>query len=409
MPWKKSEPMEQKREFCVKALGGGNFRALCKAYGISAKTGYKWKERFEAEGLAGMEDQSRRPHGSPEQLKEKEVCEIVRLKMAHPYWGPRKIQALYRRQHGQAASESSFKRVLEKAGLTQARKRRQATESGRLSEGLKGQAANEVWTVDFKGWWYNAQNKRCEPLTIRDEYSRFILELRGLENARSQTVRSCFEKVFERYGLPQAIRSDNGTPFASEAVYGLSRLSAWWVALGINLERGRPAHPQDNGGHERLHRDVSNELESLRESTQEAFDLWVQEFNYERPHEALGMRCPGEIYQPSQSRYEGTPEELIYASMLTRRVNSIGRISWEAQSLFITGSLAGWTLGLKKLGNGLIEVWFAQLLLGHIDPRTVSFLRADIRPKATRRAGAGRNNFHFSGRPPGSLQKGNFH
>ena len=154
------------------------------------------------------------------------------------------------------ASESTFKRVLERIGLTQKRRRRRSTEAGRLWTGLRAAAANEVWSVDFKGWW-RSWGKRCEPLTVRDEHSRYVLEVRALGDARSETVRNNFERLFERYGLPPAIRSDNGVPFASvQGLLGLSRLSLWWVALGINLERGRPGHPQDNGAHQRMHRDI---------------------------------------------------------------------------------------------------------------------------------------------------------
>jgi putative transposase len=326
-----------------------------------------------------MEEESRRPRFSPLRLEEEVVCEMVRLKLAHPRWGPRKIRELYFRQHGQAASESSFKRVLEAAGMTVARKRRKASEAGRQSSGRKAQAANEIWTVDFKGWWYGVEGRRCEPLTVRDEHSRFLLELRAMENARTETVQSGFERLFERHGLPEAIRSDNGAPFASrQAVHGLSRLSAWWVALGIDLERGRPGHPQDNGAHERLHRDISVELECLgQDGSQDALDLWRHEFNHERPHQALGMRCPAQVYQNSSRQYAGAPQELIYPGMARRHVKGSGQISWEGQELFITTSLAGWSVGLKITAQELIEVWFGRLLLGWIDPTSASFLRAD--------------------------------
>jgi transposase InsO family protein len=307
---------------------------------------------------------------------------MVRLKQAHRHWGPRKIRELYLRRHGTAASESSFKRVLERAGLTQRRRRQRATEAGRLWSARRGQAPNEVWTVDFKGWWYDGQGKRCEPLTVRDEHSRYVLELRRMSDARTATVRACFERLFERQGLPGAIRSDNGSPFASvRGLLGLSRLSAWWVALGIDLERGRPGHPQDNGGHERLHRDIGTELEPAGTVEQEALDLWRQEFNHERPHEALGMRCPAEVYQRSERRYEGTPEDVSYPGMESRRVSKIGTIQWAGQVLFITGSLAGWSVGLKPGVCGRLEVWFGRLLLGWIDPTTESFLRAGDRPQ----------------------------
>src|SRR6266513_2809897 len=339
MPWKKSEPMEQRMEFALRAMQMLNFRALCQQYGISAKTGYKWKERFWRKGLAGMEEESRRPKSHSEQLPEEEVCEIVRLKLAHLAWGPRKIRELYLRGHGEVASESTFKRVLERTSLTQKRRRRRAPEAGRLSRGREAAAVNEVWTVDFKGWWRNG-DKRCEPLTVRDEYSRYLLEVRAVEDGRSETVRKSFERIFERHGLPEAIRSDNGSPFASrQGPFGLSRLSAWWVVLGIDLERGRPGHPQDNAGHERMHQDISRELEAEGACAQAALDVWRQTFNYERPHETLGMRCPGEVYLASARKYEGTPEDLDYPKMCSRRVSPRGLISLEGQSLFLSTSL----------------------------------------------------------------------
>jgi transposase InsO family protein len=359
--------MEQRTEFALRAMQTLNFRALCQQYGISTKTGYKWRERFWRKGLAGMEEESRRPKSHSKQLPEEEVCEIVRLKLAHLAWGPRKIRELYLRGHGEVASESTFKRVLERTSLTQKRRRRRAPEAGRLSSGRQAAALNEVWTVDFKGWWRKAE-QRCEPLTVRDEYSRYLLEVRAVEDARSETVRKSFERIFERHGLPEAIRSDNGSPFASrQGVLGLSRLSAWWVVLGIDLERGRPGHPQDNAGHERMHKDISRELEAEGECDQAALDVWRESFNYERPHEALGMRCPGEVYIASERKYEGTPEDLDYPKMCSRRVSPKGLISLEGQPLFLSASLGGWSVGLKPIAEDLMEVWFGRLLLGQVD------------------------------------------
>ena len=381
MPWKKSGAMEQRTEFALRAMQTLNFRALCQQYGISTKTGYKWRERFWRKGLAGMEEESRRPKSHSKQLPEEEVCEIVRLKLAHLAWGPRKIRELYLRGHGEVASESTFKRVLERTSLTQKRRRRRAPEAGRLSSGRQAAALNEVWTVDFKGWWRKAE-QRCEPLTVRDEYSRYLLEVRAVEDARSETVRKSFEQIFERHGLPEAIRSDNGSPFASrQGVLGLSRLSAWWVVLGIDLERGRPGHPQDNAGHERMHKDISRELEAEGACDQAALDVWRQTFNYERPHEALRMRCPGEVYLASERKYEGTPEDLDYPKMCSRRVSPKGLISLEGQPLFLSASLGGWSVGLKPIAEDLMEVWFGRLLLGQVDLGTRNFFRADIRPK----------------------------
>jgi transposase InsO family protein len=382
--------MDQRIEFAMKALSCSDFGELCREYGISRKTGYKWRERFVVHGMAGMEERSRRPQGHANELGEAVVCELVKLKQAHQTWGPRKIRALYERKHpGQAPSESSCKRVLERAGLTQPRKRRRAREAGRLAMGRKAQGPNEIWTVDFKGWWRDGSGQRVEPLTVRDEYSRMVLELRAVEDARTDTIRVCFERLFERHGLPGAIRSDNGPPFASwNGLLGLSRLSAWWLALGIDLERGRPGCPQDNGAHERMHLDVRRELQAGRIGRdQEAFDLWRQEFNTERPHEALGMARPADRYEPSKQGYPGTPDDLDYGAMEARRIiSTTGTIGYQGQKILISTALTGWSVGLAPQENGLLEVWFASLLLGHLDPQTMSFAPLDTTAQRSRTA-----------------------
>ena len=371
--------MNQRTEFVLRAMKADNFRALCREYEISPKTGYKWRERFLEYGLSGLGERSRRPKSSPGGLAEAEVCEIIRLKQRHRYWGPRKIRKVYERFHEEVPSESSFKRVLERAGLVEPRRRRARRPSGRLFSGRKAQAPNEVWTVDFKGWWHVPGDKRCEPLTVRDEFSRYVLELRAMVNAQSQTVRDCFERLFEQHGVPGAMRSDNGAPFASDqGVLGLSRLSAWWVVLGIDLERGRPGCPQDNGGHERLHLDVERELRGQDLVGQQAgFDEWRKTFNQERPHEALGMKCPAELYKGSERKYEGTPEDLEYKGMESRKVAKWGSISWGSRLIFISGALAGWSVGLEPCKEGQYNVWFGRLLLGQLEERTLSFKRAE--------------------------------
>jgi transposase InsO family protein len=374
MPWKQVDLMNQRVEFVLKALKTENFRHLCRVYGISTKTGYKWRERFLQEGLNGMQELSRRPNKSPSGLSEGVVCDIIRIKHKHLAWGPRKVRAIYGRTHAQTPSESSFKRVLQRAGLTEKRRLRPSKDTGRLYSGRRAQAPNEVWTVDFKGWWYGAQGRRCEPLTVRDEFSRYVLELRAMPDAQSKSVRAVFEQLFETRGLPQAIRSDNGSPFAHvSAVLGLSQLSAWWVALGIDLERNRPGCPQDNPGHERFHLDVCRELEKRRLGEQQAtLDEWRCTFNQERPHEALDMRTPAEVYCRSTRNYQGTPEDLSYPGMDRRKVLKNGNIVWSTQPIFVSTALQGWSVGLQPQHEHW-KVWFGRLLLGELEPSTATF------------------------------------
>jgi hypothetical protein len=196
-----------------------------------------------------------------------------------------------------------------------------------------------------------------------------------LEDSRTESVKACFERLFERHGLPEAIRSDNGAPFASvQGLLGLSRLSAWWLALGIDLERSRPGCPQDNGAHERMHLDILRELQNAKVGKdQDAFDVWRNEYNYERPHESLGMKFPSEVYQNSDRKWSGTPDDIEYGAMTTRRVHKTGTIRFEGESIMLSTTLAGWSVGLNPLPEGLIEVWFAELIIGHIDPETWSF------------------------------------
>ena len=381
MPWKETTKMDQRYQFALEALQPAvNMSELCQAYGISKPTGYKWKRRFVAEGMQGLHDLSRRPHGSANELPERVICALIKLKHHHPSWGPYKIRELYARRHGEAQtpSDSSVKRVLERAGLVTKRRRRSSHQSGRLhsTSTVQASACNEVWTVDFKGWWHTVDGNRCEPLTVRDEWSRYVLEVRVLIPANTEQVRKSFEKLFATHGLPDCIRSDNGSPFASSnAVLGLSKLAAWWLALGINLERGRPEKPQDNGAHERMHRDIKHELQKHAQgdiaAQQAAFELWRKTFNEERPHEALGMRTPSEIYHPSAKPWKCTPTDISY-DMMTRRVVKNGRIKLDGQQIHISTALAGWSVGLKPVDKERLGVYFANLKIGEIDLTTAA-------------------------------------
>ena len=382
MPWKEQDVEKLRYEFVLRALSEDvPFTELCREYGIPPKTGYKWKNRFLKEGREGLQDRSRRPHSSPGQLTEEVVCEIVRLKGAHSKWGPRKIRNVYGHKHPsqELPSESSFKRVLERAGLVKKRRRRRVQECGRLQARTSAEKPNDLWTVDLKGSWYTSEGQRCEPLTVRDDASRFILNASVPPNAKTETVRSEFERIFDKYGLPGTIRTDNGPPFACvQAPWGLTRLSAWWLALGIDLDRIDMGCPSQNGGHERMHRDIAYEIENQipggLPQQAAALETWRQIFNHERPHEALNMQRPAQLYRKSSRRFKGTPEQLDYPPGLAqRKVRSSGEIGFHGRRIFLSQALQGWTVGLKPRDSGLFSVYFVQLYLGILDLNTLSF------------------------------------
>jgi transposase InsO family protein len=381
MPWKETDVMNLRTEFVLSVFQGQvSFEELCREYGISRKTGYKWKERFLKRGVDGLANRSRRPRASPSSVAEETVCQIVALKLAHRGWGPRKIRSVFGRTYAdvELPSESTFKRILDKAGLVEHRRRRSQEQSGRLSQPIQAERPNQIWTVDFKGWWRTRDRHRFEPLTVRDAYSRYILCARALANGRSEAVRAEFERLFASQGLPEVIRSDNGSPFAcTRAPLGLSRLSAWWLALGIDLDRITPHSPQENGAHERMHRDIALEVEaaSAADATvqQAALDTWRVEYNHERPHEAIGMRLPAELYQPSARRYEAGEVELEYPlGYLRRRVGPSGTICLQSNRISVSEALVGWDVGLQPEKNRY-GLWFCRLRLGEVDLQTQKF------------------------------------
>lgn len=383
MPWKECNVLNQRTEFVLKSVSSDVvFRDLCRDYNISRKTGYKWRERFIQDGLGGLEDVSRRPYCSPDSLSEQVTCEIVRFKNAHPHWEPHKIRQLYLSKYSKAPSESSFKRVLDKAGLVKHQRRRKASSQQRITTQLDICKPNDVWTVDFKGWWKMLGGGRCEPLTVRDHFSKYVLEVRAMESTRTPYVQKAFEKVFKENGLPQVILSDNGPPFAvSHALLGLSSLAIWWISLGIQLHRIQPGHPEQNGSHERMHRDLKTELQGSiignNAEHQAAFDIWRNEYNWKRPHEALGMKVPGDVYRKSVRKWTGIPEEIIYGQgFITRRVTTNGTITIENHPIKISTTLIGYDVGLRYITEDIMEVYFDYLRLGEIDLKTDKFYPA---------------------------------
>ena len=383
MSWEEFNKLDQRKEFAIRAMTERiSFSELCNEYGISRKTGYKWKQRFCENGYAGLSDLSKKPHKHPSQLSEDTIIQIVQLKQAHPNWGARKIQTLYEKANKtkDVPSESSIKRIFDKAGLVKKRRIRRVPEGqNTLRQMIQPLELNDVWTVDFKGWWYCEGKEKCQPLTIRDEISKHIHEIKLLQTQKTEPVKEVFQTVFKKYGLPKVIRSDNGSPFAApNGILGLSRLSVWWMSLGILPDRITPGCPQQNGGHERMHPDLKREIQLKQRGKltfiQTVIDEWRQEYNNIRPHESLGMQTPAEVYKRSERKYNGDIDELIYPIGFERRkISSDGMIKFNNIKIAITSALAGYYVGLNYIDSHRMSVWFNEFLLGEIDTRTYSF------------------------------------
>lgn len=380
MPWRESSVGKQRKEFVLEALQPGcNMAALCRKHEVSRKTGYKWIERFEKRGLAGLENASRRPHRFAQSVSGEIVFEVLALRERYPRWGPKKLQVLLRRALGgetdvEIPSVRTVARILERAGQTSGRRGRTsgASTAPTVAPDSVAGAPNDIWTVDFKGWWRTGDGQRCEPLTVRDAHSRYVLALELLASMRIEHVRPAFERLFERYGLPRAIQVDNGQPFASvRSPHGLTKLSAWWVSLGIRVIRGRPAHPQDNGAHERMHVDVRNDLEVRPERTRErqqlACEAWRREFNDVRPHEALGGKTPTSMYAKSARRFFVPPPPSYRGDSEIRKVSANGDIWFHQRRIPISKAVAGYRVGLQVGSDGMHLVCFYDLEICSFD------------------------------------------
>jgi transposase InsO family protein len=375
MPWKEQRKMSLKLEFVEKAMQRGRRMAeLCRQYGISRETGYKWLNRYRREGPAGLEDQSRRPKSAPLATAEDLVLAILETRDAKPRWGPKKLYQALKRKHGlQTPSVATIARVLHRFGLVRQRSRYRRLSVIGTAPKVRASACNEVWTVDFKGWWRARDGSRCEPLTVRDAFSRFVLAAKVFRSPSMEGVRKVFEDLFRRYGVPAYIQCDNGGPFINvQARGGLTQLSAWWVSLGIKLLRSRPGCPQDNGGHERMHRDMADDLQSLPAGStagqQRACDRWRLEFNQVRPHEALAGRTPAEVYKPSTRR--ARPTNYVYPSgWIVRTVTDKGHINVRTSQVTAGRAVIRQKVGLEPLGVLRYRLWFRDVELGVVELR----------------------------------------
>jgi transposase InsO family protein len=365
--------MEERLRFVARLLDGEGMSDLCREFGISRKTGYKIFNRYKDEGLEALTDRSRRPVRYANQLPEPIERMIVRFKKDKPHWGARKIrELLVKRLSGDVRipARSTVHAVLHRHGLVaQVRKRRQRAQGTPLSQAL---APNELWCTDFKGEFKLGNGRYCYPLTVTDQASRKLLLLEALQSTKEDPVLEAFRRVFKEHGLPAAIRSDNGLPFASpNGLYNLSRLSVFWLRLGIAIERIKPGHPQQNGRHERMH--LTLKKEATRPACQNSlaqqarFDDFLKEFNSERPHEALGMKTPGEVYTPSLRPYNGLPEIEYPLHDKDILVTACGRICMHRKKINISTVLAGQRLGIKEVDEGIWLVSFMHYDLGYID------------------------------------------
>jgi transposase InsO family protein len=375
MPWRESSVMEERLRFVARLLDGEGMSDVCRQFGISRKTGYKIFNRYRQEGLEALCDRSRRPVRYANQLPKQIERLIVETKRDKPHWGARKIRELLVRKLAgdvRIPAKSTVHAVLDRHGLvSQARKRRRANkaEGTVLSQAM---APNDLWCADFKGEFKTGDGRYCYPLTVTDQTSRMILACEALESTREQPVIEAFVRLFKDRGQPSAIRSDNGLPFASpNGLYNLSKLSVFWLRLGIAIERIKPGHPQQNGRHERMHRTLKQEtarppgMNALQQ--QGRFDDFVSEFNEERPHEALGMRVPAELYAPSSRAYAGLPDVEYPFHDKDILVTACGRICMARKKVNVSTVLAGHRLGIKEVDDGIWLVSFMHYDLGYID------------------------------------------
>jgi transposase InsO family protein len=375
--------MEERIRFVLQATREeGSFTALCGEFGISRKTGYKWVARYQARGLDGLHELSRRPRASPTRIPAAVEVLVLRERHRHRTWGPKKLQAVLATKYGVAPvpAVSTIGNLLTRHGLTRKTRRRRPVSAPDRRTRTGATHPNAVWAADFKGWFRTRDGQRCDPLTISDVCSRYVLTCRIVSGPRGDRVRPVFRGVFRHFGLPDVLRVDNGPPFGSRGVCGLSQLSAWWLQLGIRVEFLEPSHPEQNGVHERMHRtlkaDTTRPPAATPEAQQGRFDRWRREFNQERPHEALGMQRPAERYRRSGRRYTDHPQPFAYPRHYEiRRVKSSGIVQWRNRVWYVGAALRGMAVGLTEVDEARWAVYFGALLLGYLDARTPGSLQ----------------------------------
>ena len=377
MPWRETSPMEERLEFVREyATELFTMTELAAQYGISRKTGYKWLERYDADGARGLQDRSRRPQQSPQATDPELVELLVAHRRRHPRWGAKKLLAIAARRQPDAdwPSRSTVCGLLKARGLVVPRPRRARSPHAPAVPIAPITAVNEVWTTDFKGEFRTGDGVYCYPLTLRDGFSRFVLRCDGFLSRSTEATRDRFARAFREYGLPQRIRSDNGGPFASPGLGRLSQLSVWWMRLGIVPERIAPGHPEQNGSHEQFHSVLKAETARPPAphcaAQQQRFRRFCREYNEERPHEALRDQPPASCYVASpRSLPTRLPRVEYPGHMEVRLVSSNGCVSWAGAPLFVTTALAGESIAFEEIDDGTWTLRFATVALARYDER----------------------------------------
>jgi len=382
--------MEERAEFVVLAERHEETIAeLCRWYGVSRETGYKWLRRYESEGLAGLADRSRAPHHHARSVSVEMENAVVAERALHPKWGPKKLLVCLRRQDEAVKwpAASTIGDILKRRGLTVPRRRRHRSPAySRPFVGCDG--PNAVWSADFKGWFMTGDGRRCDPFTLTDNYSRYLLRCQVVGAADHAHIRPIVEAAFREYGLPLALRTDNGPPFATTTIGGLSRLSIWLIRLGVWPERIEPGKPAQNGRHERMHKTLKDETAAPPQRTarlqQMAFDRFRQEYNEDRPHEGIGQQTPDSFYQPSDRQYPKRIPELTYPDHYElRKVRSNGEFKWRSRGIYISDTLVGETIGFERVvedsdskkHDHLWNIYFGPIRLGTFDARSYKIKR----------------------------------
>jgi transposase InsO family protein len=375
MPWNNTPTTEQRQKFVTLANSGRfTISELCEQFAISRKCGHKWLARFAEGGGKALADGSRAPHSVPLRTSEAIERVVVSERRLHPTWGPKKIRAVLERKHSMEAPPaiSTLGDILKRNGMIEARRRRPGAfdvKRGELTESLR---PNHVWATDFKGWFPTQDKERCDPLTVTDLFSRYLLGVQALPQATQAWTRMAYMSLFRTYGLPEIIRMDNGSPFGSIGPGGLSKLTVWWISLGIDVEFIKPASPQQNGSHERMHRTMKAEcckpVSVNRVAQQKRFDRWRKEFNEERPHEAIGQRVPDDVYRKSAIRLDdGIAVDLYGPQAETHPVSETGSVSWQGRSWHVGDAFAGQDVVFEPREDAwVVGVRFANLVLGEI-------------------------------------------